>query len=60
MRTSEQFEGWRRGRCTLLLPPREQGEVSDVATATKFPSQQRSWKATDRAAAGIKHHDGML
>lgn len=36
------------------------GDENDTAMATKFPSQQRSWKATVRAAARIKDHDGVL
>ena len=55
----------RGGRCTLPLPPREQereggGDMSDIAMATKFPSQQRQWKIGVREAAGIKDYTGVL
>lgn len=36
------------------------GDKNDIAMATKFPSPQRSWKATVRAVARLKDHDGVL
>lgn len=55
----------RGGRRTLFTSASQgagekPGDKSDIAMATKFPSQQRSWKATVRAAARIKDHDGVL
>lgn len=43
-----------------LRGKREPAGGSEVAMGTKFPSQQRSWPATDRAAAGKIDQDGVL
>lgn len=60
VRISEQSEGWKGGGALSFCLPGSTGDVSDVAMATKFPSQQRSWKATAGAAAGINTTMGML